>query len=417
MKIKYIKIENFRGIHSFECNSLSNINVFAGVNGAGKTTVLNAVKILLSWLVARIRNPKGKGLPVRNEDITFGKPYCFLKIALDNGVEWQIYKQRSSVRTATLHKTDFSGFKAYSDSLAELSHSSEIPLIIAYGVNRIVNETPARVRKTNMHSPLDALSVSMDNSVNFHDFFIWYREMEDIENENLRNVGNLVLDNRLQAVRRAISSVSSDYSDFRVKRTSPMGFTIKKNDQKINFNELSDGEKAYLTLVMDIARKLSMTHPYTAEPLNADGVVLIDEIDLHLHPSWQREVITKLRNTFPNCQFLLTTHSPHIVSSVNMYDGDALFAIAGGQVQRILTNLYGLESDAILSEAFNMQSVRNPDVQMHLDKVSECLSEGDFTSDVFNENITWLKERVSLSDAIFAKINLKVALLKKQQAQ
>lgn len=416
MKIKYIKIVNFRNINSFECNDLSNMNIFAGINGAGKTTVINAIKILLSWLAARIRNSKGNGLPITNEDIKIGQPYCFLKIVLDNGVSWQIYKQRTSVRTTPTDKTDFSGLKEYADLLAEQSQKSGIPLISAYGVNRVIKDTPTRIRKTNMHSPLDAISVTMDNSANFHDFFIWYREMEDIENANFREAGKLVLDPRLQAVRKAIYSISSDYTDFSVKRTSPMGFTIKKNGIKFNFRDLSDGEKAYLTLVMDIARKLSMTHPDIDNPLEADGIIIVDEIDLHLHPTWQREVISMLKSTFSNCQFILTTHSSHIVSSVNSFENDKLFVISNGEVECVETNLYGLESDMVLSEVFNMTSLRNPQVQEHIDNVTKCLASNDFTSDEFNTNLSWLKDRVSHSDAIFANINLKIALLKKQKA-
>lgn len=353
LKIKYLKIKNFRCIKDFECENISNINVFAGINGAGKSTVLNAIKILLSWLVARIRNSKGNGIKITNEDISIGESYCFIKIVLNNDISWQLYKQRPSFRSEPVHKTDISGIKEYSDRLAETSENGNIPLISAYGVNRIIKDTPTRIRKTNKHSPLDALSVSMDNSANFHDFFIWFREMEDIENANFRDSGTLILNPYLQAVRNAIYALSSDYSEFRVKRTSPMGFTINKNGSKFNFADLSDGEKAYLVLVMDIARKLSMTHPMMENPLNADGIILIDEIDLHLHPTWQREVISLLKSTFPNCQFLLTTHSSHIVSSVNSFENDKLFAISNGIIHRIDTNLFGLESDMVLSEVFN----------------------------------------------------------------
>ena len=166
----------------------------------------------------------------------------------------------------------------------------------------------------------------MSNSVNFHDFFIWFREMEDIENESLRNTGHLQKDKRLEAVRNSIATVFDGYSDFKVQR-NPKSFVINKGEEKLDFNQLSDGEKSYMALIFDIVRKLAMTHPSLETPLNGAGIVLIDEVDLHLHPSWQREVIDKHKQLLPNCQFFISTHSPHVVSSVNLKTGDKLILI------------------------------------------------------------------------------------------
>lgn len=270
MKAGYLKIENYKGITSFEVNELSNINVIAGINGSGKTTILTAVKILLSWFIARIHNPKGRGLTLSDSDISNGKDYCFLKIRLDNGVEWQIYKQHSKVRKAPVYKTD----------------------------TGVLNE-----------------------------------------------------DRRLETVRSTICSQLDGYTDFKVQR-SPKAFVISKHNMKFDFKDLSDGEKAYLTLVSDIARKMAMCHPMLNNPLDGDGIVLIDEIDLHLHPTWQREVIGKLRNTFVNCQFILTTHSPHIVSSISPNDGDKLIVVKKGNANEVTDNLFGQESDMVLSDVF-----------------------------------------------------------------
>ena len=74
-----------------------------------------------------------------------------------------------------------------------------------------------------------------------------------------------------------------------------------------------------------------MTHPSFEYPMDGDGIVLIDEVDLHLHPSWQREVIDKLKQLLPNCQFFISTYSPHVVSSVNLKAGDKLILINNGE--------------------------------------------------------------------------------------
>ena len=83
---------------------------------------------------------------------------------------------------------------------------------------------------------------------------------------------------------------------------------------------MSDGEKCLLALAGDLAHRLSMANPGMSDPLNGYAVVLIDEIELHLHPEWQHRAIPELIETFPNCQFILTTHSPQVLSHVKCKD-------------------------------------------------------------------------------------------------
>ena len=415
MKIEELYIENFRGIHKLEVKDLAYLNVIAGLNGAGKSSVLTAIKTLLSWLIARIRNQKGNGISIKDKDITNGENYCLLKIRLDNGVEWQLYKQHSKCRSKSEYKTELSMMNAFANELAESIRQdvkTDLPLIDAYGVNRVVNETPMRVRAAHKLNPLDALSVDMSNSVNFHDFFIWFREMEDIENESLRNTGVLEKDKRLEAVRYSIATIFNGYSDFKVQR-NPKSFVINKGKEKFDFNQLSDGEKSYMALIFDIVSKMAMTHPSLENPLNGDGIVLIDEVDLHLHPSWQREVIDKLKQLLPNCQFFVSTHSPHVVSSVNLKSGDKLILITNGEAIEFLGNSYGRESNIVLADIFKMDSLRNPIVQYHIDKIWACLKNKDYESEEFNTEFSWLKDNVDSADSIFVQINLQIAMIKK----
>lgn len=415
MKIEELYIENFRSIQKLEVKDLAYLNVIAGLNGAGKSSVLTAIKTLLSWLIARIRNQKGNGISIKDKDITNGKNYCLLKIRLDNGVEWQLYKQHSKCRTKAEYKTELSKMNAFANELAESlgqDVQTDLPLIDAYGVNRVVNETPMRVRAAHKLNPLDALSVDMSNSVNFHDFFIWFREMEDIENESLRNTGLLQKDKRLEAVRNSIAIVFDGYSNFKVQR-NPKSFVINKGEEKFDFNQLSDGEKSYMALIFDIVRKMAMTHPSLKNPLDGDGIVLIDEVDLHLHPSWQREVIGKLKQLLPNCQFFISTHSPHVVSSVNLKVGDKLILITNGEAVEFLGNSYGRESNIVLADIFKMDSLRNPLVQYHIDKIWTCLENKDYESEEFNTEFSWLKDNVDSADSIFVQVNLQIAMIKK----
>jgi predicted ATP-binding protein involved in virulence len=79
---------------------------------------------------------------------------------------------------------------------------------------------------------------------------------------------------------------------------------------------LSDGEKCLLAMVGDLARRLAIANPDYPDALQGEAIVLIDEIELHLHPSWQRNIIPALKRTFPKCQFIITTHSPQVLSYI-----------------------------------------------------------------------------------------------------
>ncbi len=91
---------------------------------------------------------------------------------------------------------------------------------------------------------------------------------------------------------------------------------VIKQKRTLDVRQLSDGEKNLMALVGDLARRLSIANPSSKTPLLGSGIVLIDEIDLHLHPAWQKMVIPNLLNTFPNCQFFISTHSPMVLSHV-----------------------------------------------------------------------------------------------------
>ena len=83
---------------------------------------------------------------------------------------------------------------------------------------------------------------------------------------------------------------------------------ITKDGLDIDVNQLSAGEKSVILLIADLAMRLTIANPSLENPLEGEGIVLIDEIDLHLHPQWQRNILPALLATFSKCQFIVTTH-------------------------------------------------------------------------------------------------------------
>ena len=139
---------------------------------------------------------------------------------------------------------------------------------------------------------------------------------------------------------------------------------------------LSDGEKCLLALVGDLARRLSLLNTDKDNPLHGEGVVLIDEIDLHLHPKWQRSVVASLERTFPNCQFIITTHSPQVVGELAP---KAVLLLRDGKFLGHAERSLGLSSGEVLEELMEGEA-SNAEIASRLATIRVSLEEDDITS-------------------------------------
>jgi predicted ATP-binding protein involved in virulence len=141
------------------------------------------------------------------------------------------------------------------------------------------------------------------------------------------------------------------------------------------FSNLSDGQRVMLAMVGDIAQKAAKLNPHLGHEVlsRTEGLVLIDELDLHLHPRWQRGVIGDLRKTFPKIQFVCTTHSPQLIGQVQ---ADELILLDGKQVASV-GQTYGMDSNWILRHVMGADD-RDPDVSRALDKIFELVDNNEF---------------------------------------
>ena len=407
--IESLTIDNFRGIHHLEVQLVRRMNLFAGENGAGKSTVLQAIRYLMSWYVARLLNRDGRGLMIRQDDITKGQPYCRLTIRLEDGTSWKLFKKNNKFRGRPIDKTDLSDLTALTDVLVQ-DHDRfggyvSFPVVGCYGVDRAVAEVKPKLSKKSKMEPLDSYDIRLNNGHNFSKFFTWFREVEDLENEQLREKGSYIPDGQLNAVREALGQVSPNFSNFKVSR-NPRDFYMQKDGQQFSINQLSDGEKCYLTLVGDIARMLAMTNQGEDNPLEGKGCILIDEVDLHLHPVWQSEIIGRLTQIFKGCQFVVTTHSPFVVSNVRPFADDKFFLMEQCEAREIGSNTYGKRVDQILLEFFHVGSLRNAEVEQHIGKIWDYLAAKDQDSEEYKTLRNWLKSHIDPADEVMARINL-----------
>jgi predicted ATP-binding protein involved in virulence len=182
----------------------------------------------------------------------------------------------------------------------------------------------------------------------------------------------------IQNVARAIEQFVPEYSNLRINR-SERGFAqmlVDKHGQEFDIGQLSDGEKNLIALIGDIARRLTIGNPNSEDPLKESGVVLIDEIDLHLHPKWQRIVAERITEVFPNCQFIISSHSPQVISHIKPESVFVLKNDNGEISSHSVNESYGKNSDRILEDIMD-ESSRPKDIDDEIKLVFRLIQEGN----------------------------------------
>ncbi len=399
MQIKNIELENFRGIRKQSIDLLPNINVFVGVNGSGKSTILDAIAISLSWLVEGINKIESQGENIPDDSIKNGAEYASIKLEVsqkNNTYQWENiefkrgYPADKQSNLLQLNQLVFEYQKRY-------RNKNKLPMIAYYPINRIATGIKENKQRLDNFSQIDVYDNALGSQANFQSFFEWFRLQDDIINEQWKEATrasgyydlthmSITTTRQFQLIIKAIESFIPEYKNLRVTRIPTPRMLVDKNGETLNLNQLSDGEKNMIAMVGDIARRLSMANPKLDNPLEGDGIVMIDEIDLHLHPAWQRVIISKLTEVFPNCQFIVSTHSPQILSHLK---AENIFVLKqskdnidiskptesyGKSTDRQLEDILGVEARPLEIKE-DLQRLFKLIQEMNLDEAKELMSE------------------------------------------
>lgn len=283
---------------------------------------------------------------------------------------------------------DFSfAFKNDIDENAQVS----LPVIAFYGTERGQIKPVERRRNFNDIFPRWEIykSDSLESATDFKRFFTWFERNEDLERrEQLRHMKETgsaqYTSHVLDAVRNALNRLFPDYLQNPRVETGPLRFvmddiTDSNNTVERMLERMSDGYRITIALVADIASRMAEANPSLkssglADPLDTHGIVLIDEIDLHLHPKLQREILSKLTSIFPNIQFIVSTHSPNVL--LGALDMVQVVKLDNGVID---TNIHTTQyekydvSMMLLSDLFGLSNVRNNDYLKESKRYEELL--------------------------------------------
>ncbi len=391
MHIQKLTLTNYRGARSLSLNLHKNLNVLVGVNGVGKSTILDAVAIMLSWAVNRIRQSGASGRPISEDDITNRQSSASIELScIDRGrtVAWKLAKNSRSFGSSK-QSSDFTQLNEYAKTLQSQITAEEqevnIPLFVHYPVNRAVLDIPLRIPKRHRFDLLTAYDEALTTGANFRTFFEWFREREDLENEIKARSDQPSLfslfesepspqypDPQLAAVRSALNQFLPEFKNLTVRR-SPLRMEIEKNGRPLTVNQLSDGEKCLIAMVSDLARRMAIANPARSNPLEGEGIILIDEIDLHLHPKWQRMVVPRFLEVFQNCQFIVSTYSPHVLTHVQPESVFLLEWVKQNMIVQKPSESYGKSVERILEDLMGLDTTRPTEVDSGLHSIYQMI--------------------------------------------
>jgi predicted ATP-binding protein involved in virulence len=337
VRITRIEFKDFRGFHeeTLELGEQDTV-VFAGPNGSGKSSVLAALGSLLASVTMLLAGQlSAQFLAGEVKNVRTDQPRGVWGIWLSNQTELaQIRLLAGDSAGLQRRGVDDFGFVSELSKLLMQTPSEPADLPVFTYLHSSSTRNIPRLPAKNEHltGRLAAFVGAFDQeAAHFEDFEAWFEAEENIENELIARHSNP--DNQRlpalfavrEAVRRALSTLNNErLGELRVKRTrmgGPFGkvegrLTIEKDGSPLYLDQLSDGERRLILLVGDVARRMAILNPHLDDPTSSPGVLLADEIDLHLHPGWQRRVMPALRAAFPGVQLIVTTHSPQVLASV-----------------------------------------------------------------------------------------------------
>jgi predicted ATP-binding protein involved in virulence len=330
LKFKSVHITNYRSIQNLSLGFGSRLTLLLGENGSGKTAVLDASAVGLGAVFTHL--PTVKGISFKKSDLMIqsGNKNPFMRVGIETsfGLVWD--RTESSVKDVErfgLPIPKAAGLKSLRQYLDEhivepyvYGNTFELPVFAYYGVSRALTDIP-RSRKgfSKEFRRFSAYDNALEATNRFKTAFSWFHYKENEEHRLQKEQKSFEASlPELDAVRNAIQTIFSDVSNPRTL-LNPLRFVVTKNGEDLELSQLSDGYKTLLGLVMDLAMRMAIANPEGLNVLQSPAFVMIDEVDLHLHPTWQYRVINDLLRTFPNTQFVITTHSPFIAESINNY--------------------------------------------------------------------------------------------------
>ncbi len=403
MKINRIKLKNFKLFEDFELSLHPEFTLLIGENGSGKSSIVEALAIVCGvWLYeVPDKNVSDSRVHLDDDQIRMtwqnaGDRPQFVRalspcsvqahgLIAGSNVDWDFTIKYLDKSLAGLEPA-----RREISKLIKAAHSGKkqlLPVIAYYGAGRAwmphlerrKSDEATRAPRSRWEAFYDCLK----GGIRIADLRKWFAdEMIERRSDGRFRPGFEIVK---KAILRCVPNADDAWYDTGM---ADIVLSINKNPQP--FFNLSAGQLTMLALVADIAIKCVIQNNYLVPPdrlgpqddpipqvlKETPGVVLIDEIDVHLHPRWQRRVIEDLRTMFPSIQFVATTHSPQVIGQV---DADCIRVVSQGKPAKIPHQAFGLDSNWILEYLMEAKEI-DEDVGNLIQQIEAELEQFEFES-------------------------------------
>lgn len=404
MRIKDLFIENIRLFsgdrEQLIFDSQKNITAILGNNGSGKSTLLDTFSVMLSSFVSVFPGMGEKQFSDSDIHIDGNRRADFLLAGMnlqaqDGGNISMMRSRKGNTKSPQPELKEIKSYAEYLKNEVEAGNAEvKLPVIAYYGTGRGNIKAPEKKRSfQRTYSRWDCYIDTLDPATNFKRFFAWYDTMEDEERrEKERRKSFEYRSPVLQAVRKAINIFAGAgeqgkvFKDPRIE-TKPLRFVLDECSEQgqvireLRLEQFSDGYKIIIAMVADIASRMAEANPDMENPLDSPGIVLIDEIDLHLHPRWQQSILRQLKDTFKNVQFVVSTHSPIVL--LGALDIVQIVRLDGHHIESCVQRDYSSYdvNQLLLSQLFGLDNVLTPEIAKMMKRREELLLKNTLTED------------------------------------
>ena len=384
MHIKGIRIKNFRGIEESYIECKPGFNIIKGENGKGKTSIIEAIAVGLGGFIGGFSDIATRHFAkeeIRREWKLTGDGSCSefyrtpTEVSLDvdidqRNIEWT--RSRASIkssRSTTMPKD----IVKYAESL-QLDENAELPIICLQGAGRVWSQKREKVENvfkakySRTAGYIDALA----DASNIKLLLNWCVKMEQVSWQK----GKVI--SEYEAVKQAVADFmryingEGEYRVFYDKQLEELVYSINGNISTIN--SLSAGYQSLIWMVFDIAYRMAVLNPdKKSEITKTNGIVLIDEIDMHLHPKWQWNIVDSLRKVFPNVQFIASTHAPILFASAKDI---WLIDVEHSEIKYAVSH-YGIDVSTSIKDFQNTNHI-SLSIQNEIDKFYDAMDNEKF---------------------------------------
>lgn len=329
MQIDNIRIQNFKCFEDASFDLNARFTVFIGENATGKTTVLDALAIAMGSFLLGIEEVASKTIEPAQVRVAMidgqPRPQLPVNITATGQIDEQLVRWTRGVEKRNTTTKAAKGIKDIASRKLEQSRKGNgspvlFPVLAYHGTGRLWAEHEKINFQKQEEGVMQAYKNCLSAKSSSKQFLDWYKTQEDTVQKFQQPLDIAHLQAFKGAILRLIPDARWQDMAFDHKANDLMGVytDASQNRHKLAYSQLSDGFRNIIGFAADIAYRCIQLNPHLGERAVEDtpGIVLIDELDLHLHPNWQRRIVSDLKRCFPRVQFIAATHSPFIVQSL-----------------------------------------------------------------------------------------------------